>query len=49
MKVRVKYGVGFGQHSETIVLDDGLSDDEIQAAVFEHIVSNVLDFGWEMV
>ncbi len=50
MKIKIKYGVGYGQMAEeTIEVDDGLTDDEIHEDIFEYICGNHLDFGWERV
>ena len=49
MKIKINYGCGFGQATDTIEVDDDLTDDEIHAEVFEYICQNHLDFGWERV
>jgi len=47
MQIKITYGIGFGKHEEIIEVPDGLTDDEIHGLVFEHLVSERLDFGWE--
>ena len=50
MKIRIKYGVGYGEMAEEIItVEDGLTDDEIHGEVFDHICAEHLDFGWEPV
>ena len=48
MKIKISASLGFAQQNETIIeVEDDATDDEITADVFEHIISNMLDFGWE--
>jgi hypothetical protein len=48
MKIKISASLGFANRNETTIeVDDDATDDEIQEEVYEHIVSNMLDFGWE--
>jgi hypothetical protein len=48
MKIKISAGLGFAiRNEDSIEVDDDLTDDEIEEEVREHIISEMLDFGWE--
>jgi hypothetical protein len=48
MKIKISASCGLAAQSEsTIEVDDKATDDEIQEEVFEYILTDMLDFGWE--
>ena len=50
MKIKISASLGFAnRNEECIEVDDDLTDDEIEEEVYEHIISEMLDFGWERI
>jgi len=45
--VKIKFGIGFGRHTEEIEFEDGTPDAEIEQAVQEYITEK-LDYGFEI-
>ncbi len=50
MKIKISASLGLAiRNEESIEVDDDLTDDEIREEVYEHIISEMLDFGWERI
>lgn len=46
--VRIRYGVGYGRHEETMEFEDDATEKEIEEAVGEYVMQK-LDWGFEVI
>lgn len=46
--LKIKYGIGYGQHTTDMEVPADASEDEIDQMIFE-MLSQRLDFSWERV